>query len=44
MGASWFAWWKNEVTEQDFVDMMDRYGIDKACVNFGGKIGMILRE
>jgi len=37
MGAGWFAWWKNEVTEEDFINnYMDKYGIDKACVNYWG--------
>lgn len=34
MGPSWFGWWKNEVTEEDFIKNMDKYGIDKACVNY----------
>ena len=36
MGAGWLAWWKNEVTEEDFIKNMDSYGIDKACVNYWG--------
>ena len=35
MGPSWFGWWKNEVTEEEFIkNYMDKYGIDKACVNY----------
>jgi predicted TIM-barrel fold metal-dependent hydrolase len=36
MGASWFAWWKNEVTEEGFVKMLDKYKIDKSCVSYWG--------
>ena len=34
MGPSWYGWWKNEITEEDFINTMDRHGIDKACVNY----------
>ncbi len=34
MGVSWYGWWRNEVTEEDFIKMMDKWGIDKACVNY----------
>jgi len=33
MGVSWYGWWRNEVTEEDFIKTMDKFGIDKACVN-----------
>jgi len=34
MGPSWYGWWKNEVTEEEFIQTMDKHGIDKACVNY----------
>lgn len=34
IGPSWYGWWKNEVTEEDFIKTMDKHGIDKACVNY----------
>ena len=34
IGPSWYGWWKNEVTEADFIKTMDKYGIDKACCNY----------
>jgi len=34
MGSTWYGWWKNEVTEEEFIKTMDKYGIDKACCNY----------
>jgi len=36
IGASWYAWWRSEVTEEYFIKYMDKYGIDKACINYWG--------
>jgi len=33
-GPSWYGWWKNEVTEADFIRTMDKLGIDKACCTY----------
>lgn len=34
IGPSWYGWWKNEVTQEDFISTMDKFGIDKACCNY----------
>lgn len=34
IGPSWYGWWKNEVSQEDFVKTMDKYRIDKACVSY----------
>jgi predicted TIM-barrel fold metal-dependent hydrolase len=34
IGVSWYGWWKNEVTEGEFIKTMDKYKINKACVNY----------
>lgn len=36
LGASWLGQWKSEIDEEGFLDYMDQWNIDLACINYWG--------
>ena len=36
LGISYNAWWKNEISEDEFILTMDEWKIDKSCVSYFG--------
>lgn len=36
LGTAWNAWWRTEVSEEEFIANMDKWGITKSCVSYWG--------